>query len=186
MRFRIDFIPNIRVSDLNSAKARKIVDADKAGIIRTDICTITYTRSLYIRVFLRRSSDISRTLNKLQPIIHKLKKNLNTCKPTKVKTFVSKLVNIQGQGNFERKIDLYLFDQIGAPLGYKLYHIEQNHKHAIPTERPLQEINISCVKLVHGSSNIIQIYFSGSFSLVAKNLNALNILTESLLFLDTQ
>ena len=142
---------------------------------------------MYLSVFLRRCKDILKSLDELLPIIYKLKRDLNSCKTTKVKTFILRSVNIRCQGSFERKINLHIFDSIGIPPGYALYHIEKKRiQHAIPTQKPLNQINLSSVKLVQGRSNNIHLYFTGSFSIVTKGFNSLNILTDALLWLDTQ
>lgn len=184
---RVDFIPNPRISDLDSGKAQRIIKTDKQGIIHLEFCTICYTRSMYLSVFLRRREDILKSLDELLPIIYKLKRDLNSCKTTKVKTFILRPVNIRCQGSFERKINLYIFDSIGIPPGYALYHIEKKGtQHAIPTQKPLHQINVSSVKLVQGRSNNIHLYFTGSFSIVTKGFTSLNILTDTLLWLDTK
>lgn len=184
---RLDFIPNPRISDLDSGKAQRIIQTDRQGIIHLEFCTVCYTRSMYLSVFLKRRKDILKSLDELLPIIYKLKKDLNSCKTTKVKTFILRPVNIRCQGSFERRIDLHIFDYIGVPPGYTLYHTEKKGtQHAIPTQKPLNQINLSSVKLVQGRSNNIHFYFTGSFSIVTKSFNSLNIITDTLLWLDSQ
>ena len=137
---------------------------------------------MYVTVWINQVKN----LDKLAVIINNLRKRLNKVKPTKVKSFKIKVTNIRAQGYFERDIDLTIFDYIGIPIGYVLYHTTKTGDNKlVRTECDLSQLNIKYIKLSYLWSNGIQMYFNGYFSIIAKDLAGLERVTDTIVHLDT-
>ena len=180
---RIDFVPNPYIEDLDAGKAQRLLKNHKQGYLYLqNFCTIKYTKSMYLTVWLKKLNDI----DKLAEIINSIRNTLNKVKTTKVKSYEVKVTNIRAQGHFERRINLRIFDDIGVPFSYVLYHVNSKGDHKlIRTDRPLRELNVKYIKLSYLWSNGLQMYFDGYFNIITKDFDALEIVTDTLLYLDT-
>ncbi len=184
---RIDFIPDIIVSDLDLARCKKFYSNQeeyRGYYIRTSDYTIRYTATLNLQVWLKNVSG--ENIKKLYYVANAIRIDFNQFKKSAVTSFQEvKSTNIQGSGHLSSpNVNLY---KISKDILPSYCMIEAGDSVAEPA------VNISnlngqlfrYVRVVLQNNNVIRIVHSGAFTLICKSFEEYKLLLDIIKTIDS-
>lgn len=166
---RVDFKPDVRVSDLDLAHARRLFHVHNS-VIKRQYFTVKFTSTLHLQVWFK--SDItSLSVRSHLKDVYKIYERLNNIKPTKVCVRTAKgIINLQASGRFDKKVELFSIAKQKLPEHYKLLATSGLAEPFMQVQSILKGDSVRFLQITRNYSSHLRICYSGNFTIIARNV----------------